>query len=98
MFFNEVQVPKVTHEQIDAARKIIPSLDIRPVVDREVAFQVALAKTEQTLERYEFISHRELQALPAGVSSPYKLENLEMIHYVEETESGWNFHIVVAGD
>lgn len=93
MFFYKIQVPKVTPAQIAAARQIIPSLEIQPVVTREEALRVATKKVQGELGRFEYISTRKLVLLPSDAGRPDV-----RAHFVKESEDGWEFELLIAGD
>lgn len=97
MFFHNVKVDRITEAQVEAARKIIPSLDISPVTTVEEALLVAVKKATPQLDRYEYVDeNRELIVTTHGSAQNGK--DRRAVNFVCETDEGWFFNLAVLGD
>lgn len=93
MYFLPVQVDKVTIAQINEARKSIPGLKMKPIFTVHDALPVALAEMTPKLSGYQyFVMDEALLKMPAD-GNPQVAG-----HYYQTNETGWLFHLRVAGD
>lgn len=94
MFFHQIQIDKVTPEQIAFARTVIPSLEMRPIETREEALVAAFEGIRPFLKGYEYVSEeKNLVVLSDGEKRTSQNAN-----FVQENETGWRFELVVFGD
>lgn len=94
MYLYKIQVDRITPEQIDAIHQIVPSLEVKPVNTVDEALEAAIQKVNPLLGYREFVSSVELALVPeSGV-----IKVADRKHFIQQTESGWTFHILIAGD
>lgn len=98
MYYTLNKVARITPEQVEAVKRVIPSLTVTPVTSLVQAFKIAHEEATDNLERYEYLnSRRELVEIPAGTRwSDWSASSYPNLY--SETPEGWEFQFIVFGD